>query len=335
MPVKLNFQNANGFFDCGKLRMIFLPFLWWISRHILVLILLVNWLRSLLLKQSHGIHLHRLKGSTFSFITSFSLLVFFVVRSRTLVVWPGVKELLEWQGVVARWNVLWLILEMDLLSASFLPLLFPGRHFQLGRVLSKDAFWSTTYAGSCCGTSLCDPRTCFVIIVFTQIWLESTVFLLLLKLSNHGVFILSCSVIDSFLGSLNYGLLFTRCHPQRLRIEHWIKWVFFNLLLLLIVPVFKLIFVLLLSLCMLIQSLSVLITPAERHLLFSLLLRTSWSSSTYSVHNFVSLLEGSYVWSILVLLAFLHMYSFHVVLFIFKVQTILPRYVHGFELLMN
>ena len=164
---------------------------------------------------------------------------------------------------------------MDLLSASFLPLLFPGRHFQFGRVLSKDAFWSTTYAGSCCGTSLCDPRTCFVIIVFTQIWLESTVFLLLLKLSNHGVFILSCSVIDSFLGSLNYGLLFTRCHPQRLRIEHWIKWVFFNLLLLLIVPVFKLIFVLLLSLCMLIQSLSVLITPAERHLLFSLLLRTS------------------------------------------------------------
>ena len=267
--------------------MIFLPFLWWISRHILVLILLVNWLWSLLLKQSLGIHLHRLKGSTFSFITSFSLLVFFVIRD--LVVWPDVKELLEWQGVVARGNILWLILEMDLLFASFLPLLFPGRHFQFGRVLTKDAFWSTADAGSCCGTSLrCrtggDSRACFVIIVFTQIWLESTVFLLLLKLSNHGVFILSCSVIDSFLGSLNYGLLFTRNHPERLRIEHRIKWVFFILLLLLVVPVFKLIFVLLLSLCMLIQSLSMLITPAERHLLFSLLLRTSWNSSSSTVH---------------------------------------------------
>lgn len=342
MPVKLNLQYTNWLFDCGKLWMILIPFLWWVCRHILVLrvLLLVDWLRSLL-KKSLGIHLHRLKGSTFSIITSFSLLL---VRSRTLIIWLCVEELLKWQGVVViivtNRNVMWLILKLDLLFASFLTLLFPGCHFHLWWVLSEDALWSAE-TGSRSGTSLCsrtsgDPWARFVIIVtFTQIWLEGTVFLLLLKLSDHGVFILSRSVVNSFLGSLNYGFRITWCHLQWFSVQHGIERVFFLLILLLIIPVLKLVFVLLLGFCMLIQSLGMDITSSERHFLLVFLIRATGSISTDSIHDFISLLESSNVWSILELLVLFHANFIHFALLVDIKQTIFSWNVHSFELLVN
>lgn len=224
--------------------MIFVPFLWWVCWHVRVwILLLVDWLWwCLLLKQSLRVHLHRLETSALSFISSLPLTLL-LVRSRCLVVWLGIKELLKRQSVVTGGNVLGLFLKLDLLPASSLSLLFPGGHLHLWWVLSEDAFGSAD-AGSCRGASLSsrtggDSGACLeIVVVFVQVWLERTVFLLLLKLSKHRIFILSGSVIDSLTSPLNNRLGITRRHSQRLRVQHRIEWVILFCLLLLVVPLF-------------------------------------------------------------------------------------------------